>query len=347
MLHILLLILKIIGIILGVLLGVILLCLIFVLFVPIRYRAEAKRTEGEGNPPIEVSAKVTWLLHFINIRLDYSTELRVRVRIFLFTLFRLPKKPKKETKEKKKSNKKEQEKNVEKQSDVKNGEAKKQETETQKTVETAAESKPEEIFETENISEPAKEGDASRAESGEAESSAESGEAKPDEKTDTEKTPKIPIKERIIKGIIKIYQILKNIWYTITGICDKIKKIRENIEYYVNVLQSDTFRKSFSMCKEELVSIFSGIRPRKMQADLIIGMDDPASTAKILSYYGILYPFIGGNVNITPDFDEKRIEGFVKIKGKITLFTFMKAAVHIYFSKDIRKLLKLFKKEDV
>ena len=115
----------------------------------------------------------------------------------------------------------------------------------------------------------------------------------------------------------------------------------------MNVLQSETFRKSFSLCKEELISIFSGIRPRKFQADLIIGMDDPAATAKILSYYGMLYPFIGGNVNVTPDFDEKRIEGFVKLKGKITLFTFIRAAVHIYYSKDIRKLLKLFKKEDV
>ena len=324
MLHILLLILKIIGIILGSLLGLILLCLILALFVPVRYRAEAGRTEGEGNPPVEVSAKITWLLHFINIRLEYSTEFRLRVRVFLFTLFCLPEKQKKETKEKnsKKNEKKDyNEKTVKKQSNVENQEAEKpevknQEVVKQEPVKAKAESKTEETFKTETVSEP-------------------------------EKPPKIPVKERIVKGITKIYHILKNILYTITGICDKIKKIRKNIEYYVNVLQSDTFRKSFSLCKEELISIFSGIRPRKFQADLIIGMDDPASTAKILSYYGMLYPFIGGSVNITPDFDEKRVEGYVKLKGKITLITFIKAAVHIYFSKDIRKLLKLFKKEDV
>ena len=79
----------------------------------------------------------------------------------------------------------------------------------------------------------------------------------------------------------------------------------------------------------------------------IIGMDDPAATGKILSYYGILYPFIGGHVNIVPDFDRKRIEGSVLIKGKVRLFTFIKAALRIYFSKDIRKLLSLFKKEDI
>ena len=126
-----------------------------------------------------------------------------------------------------------------------------------------------------------------------------------------------------------------------------MKTIWENIEYYMDVIRSDTFQKAFSLCREELYSIFSYIRPRKFQADLIIGMDDPAATGKILSYYGILYPFIGGHVNIVPDFDRKRIEGSVLIKGKVRLFTFIKAALRIYFSKDIRKLLSLFKKEDI
>ena len=145
----------------------------------------------------------------------------------------------------------------------------------------------------------------------------------------------------------KIREIQEKIKYTICTICDKIKTIWENIEYYMDVIRSDTFQKAFSLCREELYSIFSYIRPQKFQADLIIGMDDPAATGKILSYYGILYPFIGGHVNIVPDFDRKRIEGSVLIKGKVRLFTFIKAALRIYFSKDIRKLLSLFKKEDI
>ena len=341
MLHILLLILKIIGIILGSLLGIILLCLIVALFVPVRYRADARRTEGEGNPPVEVSAKITWLLHLINIRLEYSTEFRLRVRILLFTLFCLPEKQKEETKERnsKKNKKKDNnEKTVKKQSNVENQEVENQEAGKQETVKAKDEPTANESFKEETVSEPEKD-ETEKLRQAEANTE--------ETKSTAQKPPKVPIKERIVKGITKIYQILKKIWYTITGICDKIKKIRKNIEYYVNVLQSDAFRKSFSLCKEELVSIFSGIKPRKFQADLIIGMDDPASTAKILSYYGMLYPFIGGNVNITPDFDEKKVEGSLELKGKITLFTFIRAAVHIYFSKDIRKLLKLFKKEDV
>lgn len=66
MLHILLLILKIIGIVLLSILGILLLGIICALFVPVRYRIEAVRQEGEGQPPAAVRVKVTWLLHLIN-----------------------------------------------------------------------------------------------------------------------------------------------------------------------------------------------------------------------------------------------------------------------------------------
>ncbi|MCM1439650.1 MAG: DUF2953 domain-containing protein [Roseburia sp.] len=158
---------------------------------------------------------------------------------------------------------------------------------------------------------------------------------------------KISAKINTIKAqIIKIKDIFKNIIYTIKKICVKIKEMLENAEYYLDVIKGDEFKRAFSLCKGELGAIFSYIKPRKLQADLIIGLDDPAATGQVLSYYGILYSLIGNNVNITGDFERKRIEGSVFIKGKIKLFTFLKAVIRIYFNKDIRKLLKLFKKEE-
>lgn len=59
MLHILLLILKIIGILLLCFLGVLILGMVCVLFVPVRYRIEAARKEGEGEPPVVLLVKVT------------------------------------------------------------------------------------------------------------------------------------------------------------------------------------------------------------------------------------------------------------------------------------------------
>ena len=83
MLHIILLILKIIGIVLLCLLGILLLALCSVLFVPVRYRIEITRKEGENQPPVVVRVKITWLLHFLNILIRYPAEVMVRVRIMI------------------------------------------------------------------------------------------------------------------------------------------------------------------------------------------------------------------------------------------------------------------------
>lgn len=305
MLHIVLLILKIIGIILGVLLGVVLLCLCLALFVPVRYKVEARREKDAM--PVEVRAKVTWLLHLLNIRLIYSEKLQLRARIFLFTVLKLPKEEKTGTASHKKRKKRKEK--AETSDAVLHRESK------EEPVVTHHENERKEADKTLQEEAPAKDG----------------------------KKGKFSIK----KLLLKIYRFFQNIWYTIIGICDRIKKIWENIEYYVDVLQSEPFKQSFALCKEELASIFSYIKPRRLQADLVIGMDDPAATAKILSYYGMLYPVIGNHVTISPDFDEKRIEGTALIQGKIRLFTFLKAVVRIYFSKDIKRLLKLLKKEDI
>lgn len=323
MLHILLLILKIVGIIIAILIGCILLSLCLALFLPVHYRVELKRTEGEGCPPIEVKAKVTWLLHFINIRVLYPSDIYLRVRILFFTLFRVPEKNKREKKNKNvKSENRKKKKSGKDESDKDKSEG--QEDNSKKTENLMKEQKAEENKEGVGNSE---------------------SETKPEEITGEEAQytkEKVSLKSRINK----ILNLFKNIWYTIKGICDKIKEIIENIEYYLEIIKSDTFKQVFLLCKDELVSILNYVKPRKFVADLIIGTDDPAATGQILSYYGILYPLIGNNVTVTGDFDRKRIEGSVFFKGRIKLFTFLKAVIRIYFSKDIRKLLKLFKKED-
>lgn len=328
MLHILLLILKFIGILLGALLALFLCLIGLALFVPVRYQLNAVRTEGEGNPPVDVRVKITWLLHFVNVRICYPSEVYLRVRLFILTIFRLPPKEKKPSKSRKaakgkKASKKKKESREEKTSENQEG------AEDKGNYKIQSESEGNVNFESEKSG-------AQSAYNTEA-----AGASQTDAEPGIEK-PKTTLKEKILK----ICEFFQNIWYTIKGICDRIREIFENIEYYWEVLQSDTFQQSYALCKDEIGSVLAHIRPRKFQADLVIGMDDPAATGKILSYYGILYPIVGNHVTITGDFERKRIEGVVYMKGRVRLFTLLTAAARIYFNKDIRKLLKLFKKED-
>ena len=329
MLHILLLILKIIGILLLCILGILLLGVACVLFVPVRYRIEVVRSEGEGEPPFSATVKITWLLHFVNVLVRFTGNLSVRARLLFFTVFRLPKREKRSGRVKA--------------GEPGHGEDKKKRKKENFPEDTDSRPKTEEAR-TENKVIPmdaARDSKDERAQAADEESAGES-----------DKEPALWDKLCAIPGILrsifaKIKRFFENIQYTIQNICDKIRSISDTIEYYRGVIEGEAFTRSFALCKKELRSIAKNLKPDRFEAALVVGMEDPAATGEILAVCGMLYPIFGPQVCVSGDFERKRLEGRVFLKGKLRFFTFVRVAVKIYFNKDIRKLYGLLKKEAV
>ncbi len=175
------------------------------------------------------------------------------------------------------------------------------------------------------------------------------------EETETDKAeveiPALENEEKRNKSVFaffhKLLEALKNIEYTIQGICGKIKNVMENIRYYIDILQGEAFRSVFRNAKKQLIWICRKVKPTKCRINLRAGMEDPATTGQIVAAYGILYPLVGGSVFLQPEFEEKVIEGDVYIKGKITGIIFLIAGLKIALDKNIWRLIKLLKKEGV
>lgn len=328
MLHILLFILKIIGIVLLSILGILLLGIVCALFVPVRYRIEAVRQEGEGQPPAAVRVKVTWLLHLINFLIRFDGELFVRVRISFLTILRIPQKEGRRKKaEQRESGKKKKQK---KQEDS----VKQDKKEEPAQSKDGAESGLQETTATASLPEMQEH----------REEPAEITQTLPEEET-TGFWDKLRVIPKMLQRLFeKIRGLFENIEYTINKFCDKIRSVSDTIEYYREVVEGEAFKRSFALCKDELTAIIKRLRPRKFEASLIVGMDDPASTGEILAVCGMLYPIIGGHVDVRGDFERKRLEGEILIVGKLRMFTFLRTAVRIYFNKDIRKLYRLLKR---
>ncbi len=310
MISILLMILKIIGILLLVVLGIILMLVLLVLFVPIRYQITVHRKVIETSPVV-AKIKITWLFHILNAAFSYPEEAYVRVRVFCFTIFRSDK-PIKESKQKK---------NNTKDSNVK---------------EKAAEEIKEELKEKH------KEIQGKTAVRDNRMKDCTEPEFKVDQEDQRQEKS---ILEKLTDFCEKLWSALKNIKYTIYKIYDKIKHIINNIKYYIKIIKSDTFHRTWTVCSGQVISLFKSIAPRKLKGELLIGTGDPASTGQVLSIYGMLYPLLGNHIDITPDFDRQIVEGELFIKGKITVFKALKTAWIIYFNKDLRRLIKLFKRE--
>lgn len=343
MLHIILLILKIIGIVLAVVLGMLFLVLISVLFVPVRYRVRAERQEGGDSPPVEVYVKVTWLLHLVNVLVRYPGRVAVRVRIFVFTLFRLPQKEKKPGRERKPKK------------EPKNGENTEPKQEPKPQPEESTESGEEQEQKSEVTGSgqgPQPDGESTESKQEQYPQPGESAESGQEQKPPHKDSFSGKIKKALdkIKAVFeKIKAFFQNIQYTIRNICDKIKNTSDTIHYYREVLESEIFRSSLQQCRGELGWVFRKLKPDRFEADLIVGMEDPAATGEILAIYGMLYPLIGQSVRVAGDFecDKTRVEGRFYMRGRIRAFTFIRAAVRLYFNKDIRKLIRLLKKEAV
>ena len=310
MIPVLLTILKVIGVALLVLIGLIIFVVLLVLFVPVRYSLDAKKAE-EGERPFTCLVRGTWLLHLLNIRFQYPDAAYLRVRILFFNVFCFGKE--KDTEEKAGSTRSSDKKHGRKADEDPPPPAKEETIPKKETAHKSDGDLPEK-----DIS------------------------VKVDDPTEKKEAKEAPS----LRGFIqKLLSILKNIRYTIAQICDKIKHIVNNIQYYLNILKSDTFSRAWKVCSGQAFSLLKSIFPGKWRGSLVIGTGDPAGTGQLLAVYGMLYPLLGAHISVTPDFERKILEGELFAKGKITVFQGLKTAWKIYFNKDLRHLIKLFKRE--
>lgn len=337
MLHILLLILKIIGILLAAVISLLLLSIIFVLFVPIRYRIEADGKLG-GKEPLWMEIKITWLLRIISVIFSYPGNAGLKIKIAGIPVFNSSRKrkkgPPKSKKEKKKpvegkgSSEKEENSDSEKKPGKEENPQKDDKSEKDENSETKGFDGEESIEDKEN--------NASDNESA----------AREAENAQTQRNPLKKFFSALLRLFRKLLDAIRNIEYTIQELCGKIKSTMENIRYYTDLLQGEIFRSAFQNAKGQLFRILRMVKPRKCRVNLLIGLDDPAGTGQIMAIYGMLYPLIGQHVFVQADFEEKIVEGDLYIKGKITFIVFLIAALKLYMDKNVRKLLKMLKRED-
>lgn len=327
MLHILLWMLKILGILLAALLAVLLFGLICALFVPVRYRISAEGKLG-AEQPVRAGVKVGWLLNIIRVAVAYpekagtnaGTGIRIKVRILCFTVFDTAKK-------KKQGKKKTQGKKEENKNSVP--------LEYTKDDENAGEN-PVSLTEDGGFAE------------GETQDSGNMGQAP--ESTGVPKGMLGKLKAFYLackRLLLRLLAAFKNIEYTIRKICGKIRKIADDIRYYTEVLKSETFRGAWEVSKKQLFRIGRMLRPRVCRVRLLAGTGDPAGTGQLLAFYGILYPLVGNHVSVEADFEHKVMEGDLLVKGSVTIFVFLLAAFQLFVNKNIRRLLKMLKKEDM
>ena len=278
MLHILLLVLKIIGIIIAAILGILVLLLCIVLFVPFRYEIKG-RSEGDA-PSLKGKIKVTWLLHLFRADVYYKDQKLIwRIRFAFWKRM----------------------------AGKKGGIQNENEEEKGHQISENVGEKPEEVKSSESIQEEFKEAEEDLEEAVEAISS--------DAEEHEENSEKVKKKR---DGLLqKIQTLIKKIKCTIQGLCDKIKLLTEKKDKLTQFVQDESHIRAYESVKKELFWYLKRLRPRKMEAVLRYGFDDPSYTGKVLAALAVLYPFMSEDTEILPDFEHKVFQGRFAVGGKV------------------------------
>lgn len=305
--HVILQILAVIGIVLLVLLALLILTVLAVLFVPIRYRASGEKEADR----IEGVAAVSFLYPFLSFKWQRAgNENRWALRLLGIKLKGSPKVDKGKTTEPEKTEK--------------GKVAEPEKTDKGKAEETAQAAKPE------KAAEPVKEEKqpaTPNVQNAEAEDAARQA-----EETGTQKTDRVSSE--------------KKARFTISGLCDKMEKIRDNVEYYKERLTAEENRLFLKRTKERIFAVLKSIKPKVLTARVVCGTGSPDTTGYVCAVYGMLYPVIEDRISFTADFENKVLDGELSVKGKVRVVTLVRHGIKILLDKQLKVFLKEMKRED-
>ncbi len=368
MLHILLLILKITGIIIAAILGILVLLICVVLFVAGRYEIAAS-CDGRLSE-IRATAKLTWFLNLVRLYVCYEKNKMTWSFRIAWKNRQSGQEDKKNVEEEvetygeKISQKcdEEAEQCSERNSDDAGACEAVEETETGacqdmeetetgacQDMEAAKTDTGEDVEETETRADQDMEETETGADQNVEETETDACEAV--EETETSTDEGMEEGKQIWKRIVGIWQkIVRNItalYRKITGIPGKIEdmlrgisgrlgKLSQKKKKIVDFVSDDVHKTAFLKVRDESLYLLGKLKPRKIRAKIHYGFEDPYLTGKVLAGISMIYPFLGRDVHVDPDFEKQIFEGDLKITGRIRVSYFVRLLWKLIWCKEVR-----------
>ncbi len=124
---------------------------------------------------------------------------------------------------------------------------------------------------------------------------------------------------------------------------DKIVKVRSEIRYYRNILNSNEAVYAWRVVKKRLRKILKHVLPRKIKCDLVYGFSSPDITGKIYGLYCIIRNRFAKGSRVVPDFENTVFEGYIEAKGHFNLICILHNLICIVLNKNCRKIYRSVK----
>ena len=371
MVHIILLILKIAGIVLLSLLGILILLVLMVLFVPVRYNISA-----DYHSRLTAKVKISWLLNVLRLKVSYDNDLSVKAYALFFKILdnNSDKAKKQKNREADKyiddmygedsgqddagqyagsrqneagsaGNSQDTAVQVEA---LEAGKAVKGNAVAEKAVADKKIVADEALEKTDEK--------ASRSTSKEKlEEITKEADTKPHKESESNSQHNNDDKQSVSqphkkKGLIsRLKAAFNSVKDRLISIKNKLKKFikaiadkKRSAEPKINDLKAiinDEENKLVRLIKKELKELIKEITPVKYDVNVRYGCEEPYMTGRILGVLAVVYGITGVQFNITPEFEQKVLEGDIYMKGRVRIYRLLLIALRMYKNNRFRKLV--------
>ena len=165
---------------------------------------------------------------------------------------------------------------------------------------------------------------------------------KPQQETDSDKKEKkISPVRKLLSGI---QSKRKRIWDRIHHIRATLGRVGTQITWWRDFLEHPKVQAGISLVWTHAKFLIRHVLPTRMDGEITFSTEDPSITGAILAVLGMTIPFHKNCVGVRPLFSgENYCQGNVRINGRIYGIVFVRAAVSIYFNKNIKYVIKRWK----
>jgi hypothetical protein len=176
----------------------------------------------------------------------------------------------------------------------------------------------------------------------------------PTEKSEMPKPAEIKEKEKSIlsafkRFFMKIFSFPGRLRKKLKKVTLTIRNIYGKIDWWKQFLTHPKTKSAISFVWKDAKKLIHHVLPVKAEGNLTFGCEDPSITGAALAFLGMTIPFHKNVIKVTPLFDgENYLEGNLRLKGRIYGIVLAKAAIEIYFNKNVKYVINRWKhhKED-
>lgn len=131
----------------------------------------------------------------------------------------------------------------------------------------------------------------------------------------------------------------KSIAERIEEILQKIEKLWERIDDALYVLSTDYAQRAKEKIWRSLLALIDKMLPETWGLTGILGLGDPARSAKVFAVQGILYPVTAGHVAIGTEYELYRYDLQGCARGTVRLYNIVFTGIRILFDRDVRHMI--------